>query len=411
MYLLSIVIPTRNRQYYALQSVKQIYNVTDDRVQIVIRDNSDDDSLKAMLDNEHFNSRVKYDYIEKRIPGVDNYAGGIAASDGEYICCIGDDDGVLRCIVDLVEWAKKNQIPVIKPGVQASYIWPGTSTEFPTGCLTLQSCDSSSFTVNPQQELIGFLESGCLDLPNALLVKAYHGIVRKDMFDYIYNKTGRYCGGLSPDIYLSISLSLNISSLLCINMPMTIFGACRQSTTGDSINKTNVSKLEDAPHFIGQPYTWSDKVPRFYCGTNIWADSAMHALDEMGAEDYKKRYSIVKLTAECLLCYPEYKTEIMENFNRNNCDMDELKAELKRSRPAYTKRRIKDFLRRRKFIAALYRKLRDAKKSNTSGSVLMKQGIENIIQAEEIINELVQPELSAFLDNTDKSVGGAVIER
>ena len=58
-YLLSIVIPTRNRQKYALQSVQQIYDVTDDAVQIVVQDNSDDNSLSAMLEKQAFGPRVK----------------------------------------------------------------------------------------------------------------------------------------------------------------------------------------------------------------------------------------------------------------------------------------------------------------------------------------------------------------
>ena len=123
-YLLSIVIPTRNRQKYALQSVQQIYDVTDDAVQIVVQDNSDDNSLSAMLEKQAFGPRVKYTYIATRIPGVDNYAGGIAQSDGEYICCIGDDDGVLRDITKVTAWAKANNVAAIKLGVQASYSGP-----------------------------------------------------------------------------------------------------------------------------------------------------------------------------------------------------------------------------------------------------------------------------------------------
>ena len=44
-YLLSVVIPTRNRQKYAIDSILQIQRVTDERVQIVVQDNSDDSSL------------------------------------------------------------------------------------------------------------------------------------------------------------------------------------------------------------------------------------------------------------------------------------------------------------------------------------------------------------------------------
>ena len=406
-YLLSIVIPTRNRQKYALQSVQQIYDVTDDAVQIVVQDNSDDNSLSAMLEKQAFGPRVKYTYIATRIPGVDNYAGGIAQSDGEYICCIGDDDGVLRDITKVTAWAKANNVAAIKLGVQASYFWPGTMPSFPEGCLNLEDTDASHFYANPQKELVSFLKTGCLDFPNALLVKAYHGIVRKDMFDKIYAKTGRYCGGLSPDIYLSTSLSLDTESLLCVNFPLTIFGACKQSTTGDSVNKVNVSKLELAPHFIGQPYTWSDKVPDYYCGMNIWADSAMHALDDMGAGDIKKDFSVEKLTCMCLLSHRAYKKEIMENFRRNGCEKRVLRKELLHTYPSFLKNQIKALFREIKPVAKIYRAIRDRRQAQVNEKVFTMAGIADIKTAEEIIAAAVKPSVRQFLEDVTKTKGGA----
>lgn len=410
-YLLSIVVPTRNRQKYAIQSVLQIYHVTDERVQIVVQDNSDEEGLEEMLASEQLGNRVKYTFIRERITGVANYAGGIEQSDGEYVCCIGDDDGVLRRIVDVTQWAKEHNVPAVKPGVQASYIWPETTAEFPTGCLNLEYTDSSFFYVNPKRELIPFLESGCIDLPTALLVKAYHGIVRKDMFENIFQKTGKYCGGLSPDIYLSVSLSLCSESLLCMNLPLTIFGACKQSTTGDSINRINVGKLEQAPHFIGQPYTWSDKVPRYYCGTNIWADSAMHALEEMGAVEYQKYYSVEKLTCDCLLNHPAYKKEIMENFRRNQCSDKKLRAELMYSYPRFVLKKIKVFLRGIKIVAKVYRALRSRRQEKINDHVFMIQEVPDIIKAEDIVSSTLDHTVDMFLANVKEDIGGVDHER
>ena len=40
-FLLSVVIPTKNRENYASATVEQILNINDDRIQVVIQDNSD----------------------------------------------------------------------------------------------------------------------------------------------------------------------------------------------------------------------------------------------------------------------------------------------------------------------------------------------------------------------------------
>ena len=104
--------------------------------------------------------------------------------------------------------------------------------------------------VDPKKELVNFMRSGIIDFPNAKLVKAYHGIVKRGLFEKIKERTGKFCGGLSPDIYLSVALSTIVNRLVCIDVPISIFGACRASTTADSVNKINMGKLEDAPHLL-----------------------------------------------------------------------------------------------------------------------------------------------------------------
>lgn len=386
-YLLSIVIPTRNRQMYAIASVKQCLEVTDERTQIVVSDNSDNDSLQGLI-NELRSSRVKYKYTKTRIPGVDNYANGIEMSDGEYLCCIGDDDGVLPFITDITEWASSAGEPIVKPGVHASYIWPNVVEYYKTGCLGLDNVSSRYWYEDVQQELVNFLHTGCDDLPKAHLPKAYHGLVRKDMFEEIHRRTGRYCGGLSPDIYLSMSLSLLVDRVLCIDIPLTIFGACKASTTGDSLNKCNKGKLEDAPHFVGQPYTWSNKVPRYYCGANIWADSALHALEDMGAQDMVNEFSVERLSCYGLLYQRIYREEIMDNLEKNCCDKKALKCMMRKEYPYYLLRTIKTTLRNNKLVFGLYVKLRKLRQKNSQAFSM--PGVEDISSAAQIITRAIR---------------------
>lgn len=399
-YLLSIVIPTRNRKYYAINTIKQILNVTDENVQIIVSDNSDNGSLKEnirLIDSD----RIKYEYIEKRIPGVDNYANGISMCDGEYICCIGDDDGILKEIQHVVQWASINDVKAIKPGVQASYIWPNTVELYKTGCLSLDRIDTSIKRVNPREELKKFLKTGCIDFPNAMLAKAYHGIIRRDLFEQIYQRTGKYCGGLSPDIYLSVALSSLIDEVVCLNIPVTIFGACKQSTTGDSLNKVNVGKLENAPHFVGQQYEWSKMVPRYYCGMNIWADSALHALSDMREYEMIKLFSIEHLTSFCLLNYKDYSKEIMENFYLNCGDERLLNELISKERVEFRKAKLKAFIRQQKIIFEVYKKIRDYYYKIRKSQTFSQNGVGNISEAEKIISKKTESSFNKLLLELD----------
>ena len=71
-YLLSVIIPTKNRQYYCLNSVKQILSCYGNRVEIVVQDNSDDDSLGAEIDALRAEN-VIYHYQGGILSFVDNF--------------------------------------------------------------------------------------------------------------------------------------------------------------------------------------------------------------------------------------------------------------------------------------------------------------------------------------------------
>ncbi|MBC8643932.1 glycosyltransferase family 2 protein [Flavobacterium lindanitolerans] len=129
-YILSVIIPTRNRETYAYMSVMHILQTTDDDVQVVIQDNSDTNSLINKFENNEFRNRIKYNYSEGVLSFVDNFSKGVEGADGEYICMIGDDDGINPEIVEVVRWAKENGIEAITPEIRLNYIWPNTGISY-----------------------------------------------------------------------------------------------------------------------------------------------------------------------------------------------------------------------------------------------------------------------------------------
>jgi len=317
-YLLSIIIPTRNRQQYALAATKQAYSVTDERVQIVVSDNSDDDSLSKDIGAQNFTERVKYKYIPKRIPGVDNYISGISMSDGEYLCNIGDDDGIMRYIADVVEWARINNIEAITPSINSQYFWPGVFEEYPNGKLDVYAVKKDYLEIkSPKEGLIEVLKNGGAEFYKFEVAKMYHGIVKKEYFDKIKQITGKYCGGLVPDVYLSTAFSLIIEKVLFIGLPLTIPGVCASSESGRTANKKDYGELKDFSYWCGQEYKWSSKVPYFYSSYTIWADSLMHALEDMGHYEKADLFDLKSFTVACLKLYPEY-SDLLKKFYYQN---------------------------------------------------------------------------------------------
>ena len=198
-YLLSIVVPTKDRYYYLKHLIELIKSFKSDEIELVIQDNTYDNTeileYQKELDYPHLN----YFYTKEQISVSENSTKAILNSTGEYVCFIGDDDGVTRHIVDCVKWMKGKGIEILK-SEYALYKWPS----FPNGRMKLSS--SVSFhdykgkvvEVNNKKALKKLLKSGITGLRN--MPKVYNGIVKRATLDRIYDRCGTFFPGSSPDM-------------------------------------------------------------------------------------------------------------------------------------------------------------------------------------------------------------------
>lgn len=318
-YMLSVIIPTKNRQYYCLNSVKQILACYSEEVEIVVQDNSDNRSLEEKI-KELKCDNVVYQYIEGILSFVDNFDMAIQLATGKYLMLIGDDDGITSLALKTVKWADKEGISSIRPALSFIYFWPGSKVfkEKDDGVLEIYSYNGRVREYDPQIGLKALLKNSCQNYLDSDLIKLYHGIVRRDLLESIKKKTSRYVGGLSPDIYLSVALSLSSEEkAISLDVPLTISGICMGSGSSQSATGEHTGKLEDAPHFRGhESYEWNESIPRFYSVETIWGDSAMAAVYEINPY-YKTFYRPETITYRCLKKYPKYKYEIMKSYVDN----------------------------------------------------------------------------------------------
>lgn len=318
--LLSILIPTKNREEFAVQVVQHILEVKDSRFQVVIYNNSDTNHLQTLLSESLEDSRVKYCFNSDLLSFVDNFSLGISNCDGEFITIIGDDDGINPFIIDVADWASRNGIEAVTPSLSLLYNWPGSGVNFEngTGRLTISDFSCRVQIRNPLIEIKKLLGNGCQEYLSFKLAKAYHGLIKRSVLVNIKNETGKYIGGLSPDIYLSIAASLLIKKVVIIDFPLTISGICKRSGSADSATGKHTGKLEDAPHFRGHNnYKWSSKVPRFYSVQTIWADSALAAIKDLNKDYLVKHFSIDVLSSFCLAAHPTFRESIVTNLIKN----------------------------------------------------------------------------------------------
>lgn len=311
-YILSVLIPTRNRIEYLAKCVPQVLGACSSLVQVIVHDNSDEEwkgADKYLKDYPNFD----YYHISGVLSFVDNFSRALEYAQGKYCCFIGDDDGVLPQIEKLAVFMDQNNINAVSQNISATYFWPNKlnairNTE--NGLLKLFFANNNVEIRSTEKELTRLLKTGCQGYLERGLVKPYHGVVRTDLFKRLKEATGHYIDGLSPDIYASVSLSCLIDKVFVINYPITISGIGAKSGSAASATGAHTGKLTDAPHLKGHAdYEWDELVPQIYSVETIWADSALHAFRNFSNLPVNSLFGKEYILRLCKKKYPQFKDE------------------------------------------------------------------------------------------------------
>lgn len=304
--IISIIIATKNRQKYALNAVQSILSINSADFEVVVQDNSDDTSLAKFLEKYNEDCRLVYNYTSANYSFIDNFNEAIEMSSGDYLCLIGDDDGINPEVITAANWARDNNIDALTGNLAANYRWAGTGapntffTKMTDDTLVIQYFNGRATKIDLEEILSNLMKNGCTNYIEFPMPKLYHGVIKRELLTTIKQNTGAFLKGLSPDIYASIALACTAKSFVYIDYPLTIPGVCAESgSIKEGQLKNHSKKLEDAPHFKNRnsAYSWSEQIPRIFCVQTIWADSGIAALREMKRNDLIDKIDLYKLYA------------------------------------------------------------------------------------------------------------------
>lgn len=304
--LLSIVVPTKNRYYYLKYLIQLIDGLHSDEVEMVIQDNSDDNTEFVEYLNANHLDFIHYDYVKGQIPMSDNSDRGILNSTGEYICFLGDDDGLTKYTIDVVKWMKKNGIEAVKPA-DCTYFWPDAKEG--RGVTRSADINYKTFTgrvmyLTPLNELKKVLKDG---IPNrGDMPLAYHAMVSREALDRIYQKCGTFFPGNSPDISNAVALSLVVKKYALVDLPLAFSGNCvfRGGGVG-APGKKYPPEINDMPWFRPNAEAdWIAEIPKIAVGETIWPESAISALNAMGQSELLRYMNYSRMYARFALNKP-----------------------------------------------------------------------------------------------------------
>lgn len=275
-YLVSVVVPTRNRYQYLKCLIKLIDSFKLRELEFVIQDNSDDNSeIKLYLSQFSNNKNIKYFYCTDKLTMSENANLAILNSTGEYVCFIGDDDGLCRNIVDCAKWMKKNEIDSVFSR-SSFYSW---------GKMAKLTKNKRAFIKHDAKKEIDRILKKGLILNEAKIPLLYHGIVKREKLNQIYKIGKTYFPSNPPDIASAISLAFVVENYYEVNTPIIINGSS-QMTGGGVIKEGGVVQLKDVL-FINEKEreNWEKEIPPIWCGSYAWPNSAIKTLRHIGKED------------------------------------------------------------------------------------------------------------------------------
>ena len=295
-YLISIIVQTKNRYSYLFKLMEVIDSFQSEDIELVIQDNNEDNS--TILDYFEKNGKkdyIVYDWHKESLPIYKNSDYAVRNSSGEYVCFIGDDDGVSKYIVDCCKWMQDNKIDVVYPDGYY-YYWPDAHTsERYKGSMRWSEMDYRMVIRDSQQELIKLLNDGIIT--DGILPRLYHGIVKRSVLDRVWEKCGSYFPGASPDIANGVALSFVVEKFATIQFPICYSGASKHLGGGAVAMKhqgtTDFKSLPFLPENIDK--IWYKKVPKVWTAPTIYCESAIESMRSMGHEDLIESINFEKL--------------------------------------------------------------------------------------------------------------------
>lgn len=312
-YLLSIVIPTKNRYKYLLDTIESLLCLDSKLVEIVVMDNSDDNTDFLEFMKKVKNENLMYYHTNKPMGQRDNSDEAIQKCSGKYICYIGDDDSVTSKILDAVGWMDKNNVDAINCSM-VSFDWK--DVVYGTGRkrkhLRIPYYTKKISKVDTKKVLMKTLKQGAQNIK--YLPRVYHAVISKECMEKIKKETGTYFPGESPDMANAIAVALMINEHYYWDEPLVISGTGYDSAAGKCLRGEHKGTLKEAKQLSeGVEKDWDNLIPKIWVGNAIWLQSAIQAIQAMNKyEEYKEVINYYPMYARIYIKFSEYRREISD---------------------------------------------------------------------------------------------------
>jgi glycosyltransferase involved in cell wall biosynthesis len=289
--MLSIIIPTRNRQSYIKSAVRAALERKGSDIEVVIADNSDDGNIiyNVLEEFTKDNRLIILKSPHKTLSMRENWERGLSAGKGDWISFIGDDDLLDPSLQEFLIVLEKNSPHTeVLTWEKANYVWPDLVSE------TSKIC---SFPIGDEcKNLVGFKVLEILYQWNHTRnpgsgPSIYHGAYKKEYINKIKKiRNGIFFKYETVDFDAGYTALLLASGIAISKRSFSILGSSAPSNSG-AMNQYKKHKE--------RMQQWSRETPRGLDGINlcpidvsISISTVVFAFQVAFAQDHKLNFQI-----------------------------------------------------------------------------------------------------------------------
>ena len=318
--ILSIVIPTKDRYETLLPLLDYLISILNSSIEIIIQDNSKDNfQIKRFLEKYNKHNNLKYFHSADDLSVIENCDAAVSNANGEYVCFIGDDDGIMSYTLDVVKWMKLEKIKVLK-SYKPHYYWPNQVSSF-TSTDQSGAIEFHDFNYTIEEIDISVILNRVLNQGGSFMDKlpsVYHGIIHSSILKNIFSKFNTYFPGPSPDMANAIAITQLISKFTYVHFPVVISGNCHKSTGGQGVRHSHVASIDEVAHLPkNTSKEWIEQIPKYWTGPTIWAQTILKTLNMFDSEINLSKFNYLYLYAYLYIYHFKNRKIIFSNFSVN----------------------------------------------------------------------------------------------
>lgn len=301
---LSVVIPTKNRPATLAVVVDQLLAWPDQGLELVVEDNSDEQSLCAPILARHAHDpRLCWHWDGSVRSAIENCDAAVSRASGAVVCFIGDDDAVTRQAMIAAQWMVDNDVEAMI-FASGAYIWPDVQNAVRvnddySGRLAPLKGTGELRKIDVSAALAAVARAGALTM--AHLPRLYHGLVRRDVLTRMHEQLGTYFPGPVPDMSNAVGLTAFTNRVWYADMPLVLSGQSAVSMGGRNARRDHQGSIRaEASLPANTLENWDRRIPQYWSGPTIWSQAALQAAQRIGQHDFLARFAFARVYAACL---------------------------------------------------------------------------------------------------------------